>query len=151
MPRDTAFFLAIGEKSGLARPKDGGFDGSAVCDIGAYEYGAPELSVGDQAVTEGNSGTKNMSFQVRLSYPSVEPISVLYSTANGSAKAGSDYQAASGSVLFKPGELSKSVVVKIVGDRTKEPKETLFLNISVGSGLASIKDGQAMGTIRNDD
>lgn len=139
----------------LARPKDGpaqsGFDGSAVCDIGAYEYGAPELSVFDRADTEGNSGTKNMSFRVRLSYPSVEPIIVYYGTANGSAKAGSDYQAASGSVLFKPGEVAKSIVVKIVGDRTKEPNETLFLNISVRSGLARIGDGQAVGTIRSDD
>lgn len=46
---------------------------------------------------------------------------------------------------------SPRIVVKILGDRITEPNETLFLNISVGSGLARIKDGQAMGTIRNDD
>lgn len=139
----------------LGRPKDGpaqgGFDGSAVCDIGAYEYGAPELSVGDKAVPEGNSGSKNMSFQVRLSYPSVEPISVYYGTGNGSARAGSDYQAASGSVLFQPGELSKTIDVKILGDRIKEPTETLALFISTGSRHVRIKQGLAQGKILNDD
>lgn len=139
----------------LGRRKDGpkrnGFDGTAVGDIGVYEYDAPWLSVGDRTVTEGDSGTKSMSFQARLSYPSVEPISVSYATADGWAKAGSDYRAASGSVLFEPGEVSKSIVVRIVGDRTKEPNETVFLSISVRSGLARIKDGQAVGTIRNDD
>jgi hypothetical protein len=139
----------------LARPKDGPvqsvFDGSAVCDIGAYEYGAPELSVGDVKVTEGNSGEKNMTFEVRLSYPSVEHISVSYETADGSAKAGSDYYSESGNVLLNPSNVSAQIYVRILGDPSKEPNETLFFNISVATGLARIKDGQAVGTIKNDD
>ncbi|MFH0342943.1 MAG: choice-of-anchor Q domain-containing protein [Chromatiales bacterium] len=43
----------------LTRPKDGGFDGSAVCDIGAYEYGAPEISADDRAVTESKGHGAN--------------------------------------------------------------------------------------------
>jgi hypothetical protein len=154
---DPAGFGACAENDQryVPRPKDGPvqgiFDGVPVCDIGAYEYFAPRLSVADAAVTEGNSGTKNMSFEVRLSGPSVEPMSVYYWTANGSAQAGSDYRAASGFVQFNPSEVSKPVNVKIVGDRTREPNETLLLNISIGTGIVRIKDGQAVGTIQNDD
>jgi hypothetical protein len=141
----------------LPRPKDGPvqgvFDGSAVCDIGAYEYGAPEISVDDVTVTEGNRGEKNMTFEVRLSYPSVEHISVSYETADGSAKAGSDYYSESGNVLLNPSNVSAEIYVRIFGDRIRESNETLLFNISVDTGLARIKDshGQAVGTISNDD
>jgi hypothetical protein len=138
----------------LPRPKDGptknGYDGLAVCDIGAYEHGTPEISVGDVTVTEGNSGSKNMVFEVRLSYPSIEPINVFYWTVDGSAKAGSDYQAASGYLLFNPTDNSKPVNVKVVGDRTKEPDETLVFRINPDA-LVRIKKDRATGTIKSDD
>src|SRR5205823_13622095 len=99
-------------------------------------------------------GTTNMSFTVRLSGPSVQPISIHYSTSDGSAKAGSDYQAASGFLLFNPSEVSKSINVKILGDRTREPNETFFLNLNLSEGIArveKVEDAQARGTILNDD
>ena len=44
-------------------------------------------------VTEGNTGTVAATFTVTLSAASTEPITVAYATANGTATAGSDYQA----------------------------------------------------------
>jgi hypothetical protein len=89
--------------------------------------------------------------KVRLSYPSVEPISIFYWTVDGSAKAGSDYQAASGYLLFNPTEISKPINVKIIGDRMKEPDETFLLRINVSAHLARIKKDRVVGTIKNDD
>jgi hypothetical protein len=88
--------------------------------------------------------------KVRLSYPSVKPISIFYWTVDGSAKAGSDYQAASGYLLFNPTDNSKPVNVKVVGDRTKEPDETLVFRINPDA-LVRIKKDRATGTIKNDD
>src|SRR5262245_29912485 len=54
------------------------------------------LSIGDATLIEGNSGTTNALLTVRLSGSANPNVSVRYSTANGTAKAGSDYQAVSG-------------------------------------------------------
>lgn len=139
----------------LPRPKDGpaegaGFDGTAVCDVGGYEYAAPKISVRDKSVTEGNSGTKNMVFRVVLEYAHVQPVTVSYSTTDGTAKAGSDYAAASGSLTFDPGRLAKKVVVKVFGDTAVERNETFSLNIASPS-FARIGRGSAVGTVVNDD
>ena len=72
-------------------------------------------------------------------------------TVNGSAAAGNDYQAASGNVTFDPGQTSKTVSVSVNGDRVGEPNETFFVNLSLASGNAIIADGQAVGTIVDDE
>ena len=143
----------------LARPKDGPtatvpeFDGHAVCDIGAFEYGSPKVSIRDGgSVTEGDSGTKRVSFRLSLSFPYVEPVSVGYKTEDGTATtANSDYEATSGVVAFAPGEVSKSVVVRIVGDTRREPDETFKVRIPSVTRPARIGDGTAKATIVNDD
>jgi len=82
------------------------------------------LAVGDATLIEGNAGTTNALVTVRLSGTSNPPVSVNYSTANGTALAGSDYQAASGTLTFKKGETSKTILVPVIGDRLHEPDET---------------------------
>ncbi|OZA95643.1 MAG: hypothetical protein B7X67_25270, partial [Rhizobiales bacterium 39-66-18] len=49
----------------------------------------PALSVADAAVAEGDSGTSDLAFTVSLSAPSATPVTVSYSTAGGTATAGS--------------------------------------------------------------
>jgi large repetitive protein len=61
-----------------------------------------------------------------------------------------DYQAATGSLTFAPGESSKSVVVQVIGNTTKQPDRTFVVNLSAPS-QATIGKGQGTGTIKDDD
>jgi Calx-beta domain len=108
------------------------------------------LSINDVSVTEGNSGTTNARFTVTLSMPSASAVTVAYATANGTATAGSDYTAKSGTLTFAAGTTSQTIDVPVIGDTTVEPNETFFVNLSNASG-ATIADGQGQGTIVNDD
>ena len=111
---------------------------------------APALSINDVSVTEGNSGTINAAFTVGLSASSAQTVTVTFSTANGTATAGSDYIAKSGTVTFNPGETSKPIIVLVAGDTIAEPNETFFVNLTSATN-ATISDGQGKGTIINDD
>ncbi|MDT5062833.1 MAG: hypothetical protein QOH63_3292 [Acidobacteriota bacterium] len=110
----------------------------------------PSLSINDVAVAEGNSGTTNATFTVSLSAASTSAVTVKYDTANGSATASSDYQAASGTLTFAPGDTSKTITVAVNGDTTPESDETFAVNLSNPTN-ATIADGQGIGTIQNDD
>ncbi|MGQ0619229.1 MAG: Calx-beta domain-containing protein [Panacagrimonas sp.] len=112
---------------------------------------AATLSVADASVSETNSGSTNLSFTVSLSSASASSVSVNYATANGTATlADADYAAASGTLEFTPGQISKTVTVPVNGDTKFELDETLTLVLSSPVG-ASISDGSATGTILNDD
>jgi|694.fasta_scaffold10675_14 Ca2+-binding RTX toxin-like protein len=129
------------------------YDGTV--DIGAFEFQpAPNLSlsINDVTLTEGNSGTKNATFTVTLSGETFQPVTVNYATANGTATAGSDYTATTGTLIFNvnPGETSKQITVSVLGDSLFEANETFFVNLSNATN-ASIADAQAQGTITNDD
>jgi predicted extracellular nuclease len=112
---------------------------------------AATLSVSDASVVEGNSGTKSLVFQVLLSAPSGQTVTVNYATADGTATtADNDYTATSGILSFAPGNTALTVAVSVIGDTINEADQTLFLNLSNASG-ASILDAQGIGTIVNDD
>jgi hypothetical protein len=129
---------------------------SGTVDIGAFEFQplAPNLSlsINDVTLTEGNSGTKNATFTVTLSGETFQTVTVNYATANGTATAGSDYTATTGTLIFNvnPGETSKQITVSVLGDSLFEANETFFVNLSNATN-ASIADAQAQGTITNDD
>ncbi len=111
----------------------------------------PNISVNAVNVSEPPAGsTTNAVFTVSLSNPSVETINVNYSTANGTATAGSDYVAISGTLTFSPLETSKTVSVTINGDDLNEPNETFTLNLSSPSN-ASAYSPTATAIIRNYD
>ncbi|MGH9282894.1 MAG: Calx-beta domain-containing protein, partial [Acidimicrobiales bacterium] len=63
----------------------------------------PFVSLGDTVVTEGPAGSKVVTVTLTLSRPSDQPVTVTWTTVDGSALAGSDYQAGGGSVTFAPG------------------------------------------------
>ncbi len=115
-----------------------------------FDPNAPQLQIRDVSVTEGNTGTVAATFAVTLSAASTQTITVAYATSNGTATAGSDYQAKSGTLTFAPGETSKTITVLVNGDRLAEPNETFFVNLSSPTN-ATIADGQGMGTILDDE
>ena len=111
----------------------------------------PAFSIGDATVTEGNTGSANATFTVSLSAPSGIATSVQYTTASGgTATAGSDYTATSGTLNFAAGDTSKTFNVSVNGDRLFENNETFLVSLSNPSG-ATIDDGQGVGTINNDE
>ena len=112
---------------------------------------SPALAIADGSTTEGNSGTKTLAFTVNLTGAAAGTVTVNYATANGTATAGSDYTAASGTLIFNAGETSKTVNVTILGDTAEEPDETFTVTLSnPTSGVALVK-AAATGTITNDD
>ena len=110
----------------------------------------PSLSISDVTVTEGNSGTVAAVFTVSLSASSTNPVTVGYATANGSATAGSDYVATSGTLTFNPGTTALTITVTVNGDTVVEPDETFFVNLTNPTN-ATLAKGQGQGTILNDD
>jgi probable HAF family extracellular repeat protein len=110
----------------------------------------PSISIGDVTVVEGNTGTKPATFTLSLSAASTEPVTVAFATANGTATADSDYLNASGTVTFAPGETTKTIPIGVKGDKKRETSESFFIDLTAADN-ALILDGQALGTILNDD
>jgi PKD repeat protein len=82
----------------------------------------------------------------------VQPVTVNYATANGTATAGSDYTAASGSVTFAPGQTTATVTINVTGETYLEPDETFALALSLPAGTnATLGTTSVTGTILNDD
>ena len=106
------------------------------------------LSVADAEATEGAGAT--LEFAVTLSRAASGTVTVGYATADGTAVAGSDYTSASGTVVFDPGETSKSVPVTVLDDSVDDEGETVALTLSNPSG-ARLADAEATGTINNSD
>ncbi|MCC7371107.1 MAG: FecR domain-containing protein [Chloroflexi bacterium] len=112
--------------------------------------GPVSVSIGNAIVAEGCDGTTHAAFTLTLSAPSGTTVTVNYTTANGTATAGSDYQSTSGSVTFAPGTTIQNVIVQVIGDAIPEPDETFQVNLTTATG-ATISVPSGTGTIQNDD
>lgn len=111
----------------------------------------PILAVDDVAIAEGQSGSKPLNFQVRMSAPASGEVNFDYYTGNGTAAPGSDYLSAAGLAgSIAAGQTSVMVPVTILGDTQVEADESFVLNLANPVG-ASIGDSQALGRIQNDD
>jgi hypothetical protein len=106
---------------------------------------APTLNVPNVSVAEGNAGTTNANFAVTLAQALGRPVNVNYATANVTAQAGVDYQAAAGALTFAPGETLKTVTVLVNGDTANEQDDTFTLAFTGDATLTST------GSITNDD
>nr|WP_260178781.1 putative Ig domain-containing protein [Xanthomonas cannabis] len=111
---------------------------------------APALSIDDVSVIEGNSGTTTATFTVSLSTASGQTVTVNYATADGTATAGSDYAARSGTLSFAPGTTTQTVAISVNGDLSVEPNETYRVVLSSATN-ATIARATGTGTINNDD
>jgi hypothetical protein len=142
---DETFLVNVGNVVGA----DVG-DGSATGTV-TNDDAQPSLSIADVSMTEGLNGTKTFTFTVSLSYFATGPVSYNIATANGTAAAPGDYSAGSASNQVIPaGGLAKTFSVSVKGDKQVEANETFLVNVSNVAG-AIVADGQAVGTIVNDD
>jgi CSLREA domain-containing protein len=114
------------------------------------------LIINDVNVVEGNPaqgapGTTEAEFTVSLSAPNPQTVTVQCRTADGIARASSDYEALAPITLtFAPGEVSKTFSVPIVGDLLDEANENFFVILSAPVN-ATIGRGRGIGTITDDD
>ena len=99
------------------------------------------------AVTEGGT----LSYTVTKTGGTSGSFSVNYATANGSAMAGSDYTAASGTLTFAAGETTKTITVATIDDSVVESAETVLVNLSSPTNGATITAAQGSGTINDND
>ena len=116
--------------------------------VGALD--GPVISIADASQLEGAGGAQHMVFRVSLSKPSAQPITVSYVTGDGTATAGSDYQAGAGVLTFPAWTTQQFISIPVIGDTTVEPDETFVVTLSNASG-ATLLRSQAVGTIVNDD
>jgi serine protease len=112
----------------------------------------PKLYVNNASVSEGNAGTKEITFTISLSQVASTDVTYTATTANGTALAGFDYVAKSLSGETIPaGMLSKTFTVTVNGDTAVEPNEAFALNISNVTGTVAVGSNRGVGTITNDD
>ena len=112
------------------------------------------VSVADVSVNESDTGTVNAVFTVLLNQ-SAPPggVSVDVASSDGTATVSDgDYAAVLQSgLLIAQGTSSATVTVTVTGDTRIEANETFTLTLSNPTGGATLSDGVALGTIRNDD
>ena len=126
-------------------------DGRALTNTSSAAVGGPvRIRVADAKGREGRDAS--LDFAVTLSRAAAQAVSVDYATEDGTAKAGADYTAVSGTLTFAAGETAKTVSVPLLDDAHDEGKETFRLRLSNprGAFLRGIHR-EAKGVIRNDD
>jgi hypothetical protein len=148
---DEAFTLNLANAAGNATIADAQGVGTIVNDDQVAPPPPSRISINDVTTAEGNAGQTAFLFTVSLDTPQLAPVTVDFTTGDGTATAPSDYAATSGTLTFAAGETAKTVTVQVNGDTGKEPNETFNLNLANATGNATIADGQAVGTIVNDD
>jgi uncharacterized repeat protein (TIGR01451 family) len=109
----------------------------------------PKLFISDASVIEGDSGTTNAVFNVRLAPASGIPAQVNFFTTNGSAGA-LDFTATNGVLVFAPGETNKTITVSVLGDTLSESNEVFSIRL-VAPTNATLGDALGLGTILDDD
>jgi len=108
----------------------------------------PSLTVADAGVARGSSGTTSLSFVVTLSAAATNQVAVSYTTADGSAVAGTDYLAAAGTLNFAAGITQQVVQVTVLGAAGTAPTQTFSVLLS-GATNAIITRAAGTGTITN--
>ena len=99
---------------------------SAYAYADTLQFSAPTYTVDEQGVTASITVTREYSSVLS----GLWAMAVDYSTSDGSATAGSDYLAASGSLTFGPGVTSQTFTVDIIDDGDYEGDETINLTLS---------------------
>jgi hypothetical protein len=118
---------------------------------GPCDLGPPKVSIDSVVVSEGAG---KASFTVSLSAAALQTVSVQFATQNGSATAPADYSAASGTLTFLSGQVSKKVDVTLVDDAKEENAESFTVKLSnvqngtlgTSTGTATIQDNDSSAT-----
>ena len=123
----------------------------------AYPNTPTSAATVEKTITEPNSGASLVYFLLEFTGTRANPdawISVDYATRDGTALAGSDYLAASGTLILYPDETRAVIPVEVMGDNLAESSEVFYLDVfnpvggSFGEGVLQLT---AMRTILDTD
>ena len=113
--------------------------------------GTPAISIGDVTVQEGDSGTVIATVTLTLSAPSNRQVAVSLTTVDGSATFdAADYWRTSGTLVFQPGETTRTLELTINGDSEVEGTENFFVDLSNPQN-ATIDKARGVITITDDE
>lgn len=104
----------------------------------------PVVNIADTSVRQPTKGFVLVPVHVTLTVNSGKQVTVRFSTANGSARAGHDYVFKSGTVTFLPGHHSKFINIKVWGEDEREPDEAFYVdlfaptNATLGHAVATV-------------
>ena len=132
----------------LSSPTNAVLDNAAGIGTIVSDDGTAALSVGDTSVVNATRGTTNATFTVTLSSALSASVTVNYTTADGTAIAGTDYKSTSGQVTFSPGQISKTIAVAVIGTTLSELAKTFQVTLTNPIN-ATLSRSQAVGTIDN--
>ena len=125
-------------------------DGQGVASILDNE---PRISISDATKREGRNGkTTLLTFTVKLSAAYDQSVTMSYRTADGTATTSNDdYVANTGTVTFSPGQTTKTITIRLVGDRRLEGNEVFYVDLFSNSSNSLFTKNRGIGTILNDD
>ena len=98
----------------------------------------PQITVIPQSLTVSEGNDSHATFGVFLDPPALETTTVQYATSDGTATAGSDYTATSGTLTFSVGDEGKLIQVPITNDAVSDSGETFEMTLSNASGATRI-------------
>jgi len=104
------------------------------------DYPGPStLTLSDASAMRGTTGTRKLSFMLTLDKPVGHDVSIQYMTQDLTAKAGVDYDATSGTVVFNAHELAKQVDVTIYGTEKASPDLVFLLNLVPNAEVSMLR------------
>jgi hypothetical protein len=106
---------------------------------------APSVSINDVAVTRLDGSPVLAVFTVSLESPSHMPVAVRWETRDGSARAGEDYRASSGTVVIVPGELSARITIPVLPGTSAGVED---FNVVLGQDFQKVDFSDAQGVAR---
>ena len=112
----------------------------------------PGLSIADPQVIVPNDQTltTTAAFTVDLSAAAAQTVTVDYTTVDGTAMAGTDYQATSGTLTFAAGTTTQTISVVVPGTLYAEPTRQFSVVLSQPAG-GIVTTASALGTLVNND
>ncbi|QJT71066.1 hypothetical protein GR11A_00028 [Vibrio phage vB_VcorM_GR11A] len=119
---------------------------SYLCEV--IENDLPIVTTSDVNIHE-DAGMATFDFQ--LNTPAVSPVVINYATQDGTAVAGTDYTAATGSVVIPTGSSTTQVHVVLTNDALQKGSRAFTLNVTEVSNNATRGTPSANCNIREDD
>ena len=114
----------------------------------------PTINISDQQILEGDHGLTTVTLSVDLEFSHMESdITVDWSTVDGSALEGQDYNPDSGSLLFQANtaQLSRQIHLDVIGDTDVESDETFSVVLSSPNEFVTLGKQIGVVTVSNDD
>jgi PKD repeat protein len=128
-------------------------DGDGVGDTCDPTPGPRSLTVDavDAPTVKETASPSPAIFTVRLDKPADRLVTTRFETRDGTARAGQDYTARSGTLVWQPGQQTKTVLVQVRPDTAPERSESFSLRLFSPTGGLVLGDASARAVIADDD